>query len=272
MNINGYWEGKVLDITREIKEKKIDIVAIQETKLTKEQIKWVEVEGYAIYGNGMTKQPKENRKRGTITLVRNGINTQLQQIQINRSKVLEGRLTITQHPFAKENYMIYNIYAPADSKEERTKYYQALNRLINKNKKEYPQYRIIILGDTNAATYPIDKLGKVHRGKNTEYCKFEKKWIDTYRYMHPNKQKCTLYHRQNKTRKEMGNQPIKARLDRILVDKKIIKKVTWANINKIKHIDTDHKRMSIINLRINFIENKIKIVERRGLVQRSLSV
>jgi exodeoxyribonuclease-3 len=190
-NVNGLRAILKKGFREWFKNRKPDILCLQEIKAEKSQIKEEEIlnlEGYNSYWNSAERQGYS----GVITLSRKKPEDVQFGIGVDKFDK-EGRLIKTKYP----GFTLFNVYFPnGKSSEERLQFkldfYDAFLELCGKLRKNGEE--LIITGDFNTAHREIDLANPKENEKYSGFLPIEREWldrllakgyIDTFRYFHP---------------------------------------------------------------------------------------
>ena len=200
LNINGLSnEKKRKNLFEKIQNKNIDIVLLQETHSTKENIKKWEKEwdGKSFWHSG-----EIHKSTGVAILIKQNLNIEILTV----TKDDEGRVLSLIFSFEKQNFQIINIYGPTKNSKKRN-FYKSLNKYITLNE------NIILGGDFNMVEDPLlDRYGgnpnTTHTLGINHLTKIKQKYnlTDIWRKENPDKRLFTYHNK---------NQQIHSRIDRI---------------------------------------------------------
>lgn len=233
-------------------QKKADIICLQETKCTPEQIPEEKrnLNGYYSYFN----YPKIKKGYSGVAIytkikpdkVEYGMNikTRPTEQSFGRELDTEGRIIIA---YFKKFVLINGYFPNGGMGPERLKYkldfYDAFLSLILKLRKSGK--KVIFCGDINTAHHEIDLTHPKANQKNTGFLPIERAWIDkviknnfidTYRFFYPDKKEMYTYW-DIKTRARERN--VGWRLDYFFADKSLLTKTTKTGM-LTDYIGSDH--------------------------------
>ena len=227
-NVNGIRACLLKGFTEFFKEIDADIFCIQETKCQPEQVQ-LEFEGYTSYWNSAEKKGYS----GTAIFTKIKPKKVTYGIGIEEHDK-EGRVITLQY----DKFYIVNIYTPNSKRElERLDYRQEWEDEIRKYLLKLKQSKpVIMCGDLNVAHKEIDlKNPKTNhksagftdeeRNKMTEL--LEAGFIDTYRYLYPDKENAYTWWSYMRKAREKN---IGWRIDYFIVSEDIKKKIKEAKI------------------------------------------
>ncbi|MHA1629609.1 MAG: exodeoxyribonuclease III [Candidatus Heimdallarchaeota archaeon] len=181
-----------LDFYSWVEKESPNILCLQETKATKEQMpkKLLELAGYESYWSAAERKGYS----GVVTFTKD---TPIQVSYSLGKKEFdnEGRHIITEFP----NFVLLNVYFPNGKKNQerlrfKMEYYDAFLTIIENYRKKGKS--IIFCGDVNTAHREIDLSHPKANEKISGFLPIERAWIDkllelgyidTFRYFHPNK-------------------------------------------------------------------------------------
>ncbi len=192
-NLNGLRGTHKNSLFLPIFEQKPDILCLQETKVTWDQLpkELQEVKGYYAYFD----HPKE-KKGYSGTAIYTKVKPEKVQYEMGVPELdAEGRLIATYF----KDFVLVNCYFPNGGQgPERLKFklefYDEFLRFIDKLRKE--GHRVVFCGDLNVAHEEIDLARPKQNEENTGFLPEERAWIDeviahgyvdTFRHLHPNK-------------------------------------------------------------------------------------
>lgn len=189
-NVNGYRAILKKGFFDFIKKEKPDILAIQETKVSIEQLKKQDyAQGY------FTEFNSAERKGYSGTAIFSKQKPKATEIGMGISRFdNEGRMIHAEY----DRFHFINCYFPNGGMgPERIKYklefYEAFLSYIEEMRKD--KKPVIFCGDVNTAHNEIDLARPKENEKNTGFLRIERDWldkiekygwIDTFRYLHPN--------------------------------------------------------------------------------------
>ena len=244
-NVNGMRAAIKKGLLDWIKEEQPDILCIQESRATKDQLpkKALDIDGYEFFIN-----PGEKKGySGTAVYYKkkpNRILTGLPDEKFNH----EGRTTILEY----DDFVLFNIYFPnGKSKKERLDFkmdfYDEFLRYSNELKSEGKS--VIACGDYNTAHKRIDLKNDKSNEKYSGFLPMERKWIDeyiengyidTFRHFHPEKVKYSWWTYRFNARKNNAGW----RIDYFFVSNNLIENVEEAEIHNDVY-GSDHCPVSI---------------------------
>ncbi len=195
-NVNGIRAVARKGFLDWIEVAKPDIVGLQEVRASEEQIppEIKSIPGYKYELNA----GKKKGYSGTATFYREGLEpikswTGLTEKRFNQ----EGRTLVTEY----ENFILYNIYFPNGQKDEERLQFKLdfYETLLNEIKTRVARgEKIVVCGDYNTAHNEIDLKHPKSNSKRSGFLRIERAWldklqengfIDTYRYLNPQKVK-----------------------------------------------------------------------------------
>ena len=134
-------------IFRWLHQKKSDIVFLQETYYSAQNLKSWEAE----WGGKMIGSHGTNHSRGVMILFKPKLGVNIEQILCDRN----GRYILSEAVLECEKLVLLNIYAPNDQ----TQQVQFLRGLSNSVLNKYAGERVVLGGDLNCVMNEIDKRG-----------------------------------------------------------------------------------------------------------------
>ena len=191
--------------------KRIAILAVQESRVTKEEAIKIENEnpGIKILSNG-----EYTNKLGTLFAINKRIIDNEKEDMLTHQIIIPNRVAQLKLKWG-ENQMLnmINIYAPNDPKEKEEFYIDLAKKLKQKKKETY-----CLLGDFNCITEDLDR-SPVHKDNEnvTEVLNkllLQNKLIDTWRAQHPQEKDYTFIQKGTESR---------ARIDRIYLHEDLYK-------------------------------------------------
>lgn len=226
-NVNGIRACVKNGFKKWIEKSDLDIICLQETKITEEFLKDHDLVSEGYYDFWAFAQKKGYSGTALFSRVKPlSIHTELGKNEYD----IEGRTIIAEY----KNFFLINGYFPNGQADcGRVPYKLAYSREIAKKAlelKKKHRKEVIVCGDINSAHMPIDLKNPKTNQKNTGFLPIERAWIDEFtyqgfndvlRYKYPEKIVYSFWSRRfNSRAKNVG-----WRLDYFFATDKIVKKV-----------------------------------------------
>lgn len=206
-NINGLrsgWEK----FTQFLESEQPDIVALQEIKVDDARLpdEYKSILGYKSYWFHAQK-PGYSGVAVYSKIVPKKITLGLGEEEFDR----EGRVIILDF----DNFTFVNFYFPHSGRElERLDFKMRFNKVVERYVKKVSEESVILCGDFNVAREEIDLARPKDNAKNAGFTEIERnwirgflgsKWIDAFRYLHPDTREYTWWsQRQGVRAKNIG--------------------------------------------------------------------
>jgi len=238
-NLNGLRGAHKNGLFLPIFEQKPDILCLQETKVTWEQLPedLKNVKGYYAYFDH-----SKGRKGYSGTAIYTKMKPEKVEYGMGTEEFdSEGRLVVAYFAETKDlkKFVLINGYFPnGGSGPDRFKYkmdfYDAFLKFIDTLKKK--GYGVIFCGDINTAHEAIDLARPKQNEENTGFLPEERAWIDkviihgytdTFRYIHPTKIGAYSYWDQKTNSRDRN---VGWRIDYFFVSTDILSKVKYSNM------------------------------------------
>ena len=244
LNINGF--NKSTDkLAQFINQHNIHITFIQETHTIQQQqlSHFAHQYNFLVYPNtDHSLTPQISHRQGTLTII-NSNHLHLKPQMISSDIILPNYIQLLSFTLSDMNYTLINCYLPSGNSSpqtsHRTKAIKTLTSYLQKL--DYKNNKVIIAGDFNLVTNPIDRTG--HFTPNTiDKILFQKllssfDLIDSYRNLYP----------YSKTFSFSRSHPT-SRLDRIYISSSLTPKITQSSYCNITF--SDHNKSPTLTLKI----------------------
>ena len=244
-NVNSIRAILKKEFMESVKNLNPDILCLQETKATNTDTlnALLPLNDYVTYCNSAEKKGYS----GTAVLSKNKHLKIMDSInEVDEDN--EGRIICAEFP----DFYLINVYVPnAGQTLERLDYKKSWNsRFLAYLKKLDSLKPLIVCGDFNVAHRPVDlKNDKANYNKTAGYTQIEidgmdaminAKFVDSFRYFHPNEVAYTFWNYRFKARERNAGW----RIDYFLISERLINKVKSANIHPTFY-GSDHCPISL---------------------------
>jgi exodeoxyribonuclease-3 len=173
-NVNGIRAAIKKGFNEFLAKESPDILCLQETKASTDQLKPEEVtpEGYYSYWNSA-----ERKGYSGVALFSKvepkSVSYKFAQDKFNN----EGRIIIADF----EDFVVFNLYVPNGQKDdERLQYKMDFSEQLIEELKQYSGRKVVVCGDYNTAHNEIDLKNPKSNSKNSGFLPMEREWIDRY--------------------------------------------------------------------------------------------
>ncbi len=215
------------------KSKKTDILALQETYITEDDVEdWKK----HVRGCHFLYSPGTKNSKGLITVFG-------QSFEDPEQIFRNDRVLITKAKRSNYYYIIINIYAPSDNEPNKINFIKSLNSIIANqvaNQLTQENTHLVVLGDCNCVcSNDLDIISGIKHNVQTVRTFNEfittNDLFDTWRLFHQDQKESTW--------KRTSNSLVARRLDYILVDQTLLAKTLGAEIFTVPM--TDHRAVKI---------------------------
>src|SRR5690606_682555 len=148
INVRGLNSNtKSREVLNIIRDKKFDIICLQETHLTNNSQSFLELS----WNNPLHFNHHTSHSAGIAILIAN--TTSISDIQF--SIVVPGRCSQLSFSWDNNNYILYNIYAPTTSSNQQQTFFHTIFQTIS----PIQEHNVILCGDWNTALQPnLDRI------------------------------------------------------------------------------------------------------------------